>query len=73
MSLFTEPIVGRRKADEQKHACFLADADMHVTNMATHAGTRELKMAMHVMKHRLKAIMARKSGGFHPVCMHVMA
>ena len=49
VSLFTEPIMGRRKADEQKHTCFCAYSYRHVPNMATRAGTRKVQMAMHVM------------------------
>ena len=73
VSLFTEPIVGRRKADEQEHTCFCADTHMRIPSMASRTGTREFKMAMHVVQHRPKAVMARKDRGYQPMCMHVMA
>ena len=33
----------------------------------------EVKMAVHVIEHRLKAAVARENWGLKPVCMHVMA
>jgi hypothetical protein len=49
VSLFTEPIVGRRKADEQEQTCFCADTHMRISSMASRTGAREFKMAMQVV------------------------